>query len=231
MTDWWRLTSKQHSHRRINHGDWRCRVPAQGARCHRCGARRDGAHIAHHAGWRRRDAVRERHGLQSVRCLLVVVRNTDPHRLDNLESPYSQNLTSTWRKANCQPNYWRPGTVQPDPTQNCGPYKSVGAHNATSRVPLARLPSNAHQHNHDTIAMVAIDGNGRIAAGTSTNGLTFKIVGRVGDSPIPGAGAYADSDVGGCGETGGTSFRAHVCVFAYVAGMRTDASTRQMATL
>ncbi len=51
--------------------------------------------------------------------------------------------------------------------------------------------------------MVAIDAGGKVAAGTSTNGLTYKIVGRVGDSPIPGAGVYADSDVGGCGETGG----------------------------
>ena len=51
--------------------------------------------------------------------------------------------------------------------------------------------------NHDTIGMVAIDEFHNIAAGTSTNGLTYKIPGRVGDSPIPGAGAYADNDVGG----------------------------------
>ena len=50
--------------------------------------------------------------------------------------------------------------------------------------------------------MVAIDPAGNVAAGTSTNGMTFKIPGRVGDSPIPGAGAYADSTVGGCGATG-----------------------------
>ena len=38
----------------------------------------------------------------------------------------------------------------------------------------------------DTIGMVAIDFEGRIAAGASTNGKTFKIPGRVGDSPITG---------------------------------------------
>ena len=50
--------------------------------------------------------------------------------------------------------------------------------------------------------MVAIDTTGSVAAGTSTNGATFKIPGRVGDSPIPGSGAYADSDVGGAAATG-----------------------------
>ncbi len=36
----------------------------------------------------------------------------------------------------------------------------------------------------------------------STNGLNHKLVGRIGDSALPGAGAFADSEVGGCGETG-----------------------------
>ncbi|GJP48155.1 hypothetical protein CLOM_g7432 [Closterium sp. NIES-68] len=55
---------------------------------------------------------------------------------------------------------------------------------------------------HDTISMVAIAQNGAMAAATSTNGLTFHVPGRVGDAPIPGAGAYVDSSVGGCGATG-----------------------------
>jgi N4-(beta-N-acetylglucosaminyl)-L-asparaginase len=41
-----------------------------------------------------------------------------------------------------------------------------------------------------------------MASGTSTNGLTHKVPGRVGDSPVPGAGSWVDSDVGGCGATG-----------------------------
>jgi len=56
--------------------------------------------------------------------------------------------------------------------------------------------------NHDTIGMVAIDRNGDLCAGTSTTGLAFKIKGRVGDSAIPGAGAYVDNDVGGVAATG-----------------------------
>ena len=50
--------------------------------------------------------------------------------------------------------------------------------------------------------MVTIDGKGGVAAGTSTNGANHKVPGRVGDAPVPGAGAYADAEVGGCGATG-----------------------------
>lgn len=52
-------------------------------------------------------------------------------------------------------------------------------------------------YGHDTIGMVAIDKNGSIACGTSTNGAAYKIPGRVGDSPIMGAGAYCETGVGG----------------------------------
>ncbi|KAJ1525931.1 hypothetical protein ONE63_009119 [Megalurothrips usitatus] len=56
--------------------------------------------------------------------------------------------------------------------------------------------------NHDTIGMVAMDSEGRLAAGTSTNGARHKIPGRVGDSPIPGSGAFADQEVGAAAATG-----------------------------
>lgn len=42
-----------------------------------------------------------------------------------------------------------------------------------------------------TVGAVAIDGNGRLAAATSTGGIALKLPGRVGDSPVPGAGNYA----------------------------------------
>ena len=65
------------------------------------------------------------------------------------------------------------------------------------------LANSKHQvHGHDTIGMVAIDVNGSIACGTSSNGAAFKIPGRVGDSPIMGAGAYCDIGVGGATGTG-----------------------------
>ena len=55
---------------------------------------------------------------------------------------------------------------------------------------------------HDTIGMLVKNENGKIAGGCSTSGLAFKMQGRVGDSPIIGAGLYVDGDVGGATATG-----------------------------
>ena len=55
---------------------------------------------------------------------------------------------------------------------------------------------------YGTVGCVAVDRNGNIAAGTSTGGMKFKRVGRVGDSPLIGAGVYADNWLGGASSTG-----------------------------
>ena len=56
--------------------------------------------------------------------------------------------------------------------------------------------------NHDTIGMLAIDKKGDIAGACTTSGLAFKLQGRVGDSPIIGAGLYIDNEIGGATATG-----------------------------
>ncbi len=56
--------------------------------------------------------------------------------------------------------------------------------------------------NHDTIGMLAIDSNGDISGACTTSGLAYKMKGRVGDSPIIGAGLYVDNEVGGATATG-----------------------------
>ncbi len=55
---------------------------------------------------------------------------------------------------------------------------------------------------HDTIGMITIDKNGDIAGACTTSGLAYKMRGRVGDSPIIGAGMYVDNEVGGAAATG-----------------------------
>ena len=55
---------------------------------------------------------------------------------------------------------------------------------------------------HDTISLLAQDSIGNLAGACTTSGLAFKIPGRVGDSPIIGAGLYADNEVGAAGATG-----------------------------
>lgn len=56
--------------------------------------------------------------------------------------------------------------------------------------------------NHDTIGMLAIDNNGDIAGACTTSGLSYKMKGRVGDSPIIGSGLFIDNEVGGAVATG-----------------------------
>ncbi len=53
-----------------------------------------------------------------------------------------------------------------------------------------------------TVGAVALDQNGNLAAATSTGGMPFKLAGRVGDSPLVGAGAYADNRTGAASATG-----------------------------
>lgn len=56
--------------------------------------------------------------------------------------------------------------------------------------------------NHDTLALLAMDADGNIAAACTTSGWAYKLPGRVGDSPIIGAGLYVDNAVGAAGATG-----------------------------
>ena len=56
--------------------------------------------------------------------------------------------------------------------------------------------------NHDTIGMLGISDSQEIVGGCSTSGLAYKMAGRVGDSPIIGAGLYSDPEIGACVATG-----------------------------
>ena len=61
---------------------------------------------------------------------------------------------------------------------------------------------NQLEENHDTISMLAIDRDGRLCGACTTSGMAFKMHGRVGDSPIIGAGLFVDGEVGGAAATG-----------------------------
>lgn len=56
--------------------------------------------------------------------------------------------------------------------------------------------------NHDTIGMLALDTEGRLSGACTTSGTAWKMHGRVGDSPLIGAGLFVDSEVGGAAATG-----------------------------
>jgi N4-(beta-N-acetylglucosaminyl)-L-asparaginase len=56
--------------------------------------------------------------------------------------------------------------------------------------------------NHDTIGMIALDMNGNLSGACTTSGMAFKMHGRIGDSPIIGAGLFVDNEIGAATATG-----------------------------
>ncbi len=63
-----------------------------------------------------------------------------------------------------------------------------------------QLPINIE--NHDTIGMIALDAHGNLSGACTTSGMAYKMHGRVGDSPIIGAGLYVDNEIGAATATG-----------------------------
>ncbi|XP_039397568.1 N(4)-(beta-N-acetylglucosaminyl)-L-asparaginase [Mauremys reevesii] len=116
---------------------------------------------------------------------------------EDLTTQNSLSIYLKWLNQSCQPNYWK--NVIPDASKSCGPYKQAKQLNSEEWI---NSQKRINIHNHDTIGMIVIGGSGNVAVGTSTNGAVHKIQGRVGDSPIAGAGAYADSTTGGAAATG-----------------------------
>ena len=83
-------------------------------------------------------------------------------------------------------------------------------------------------HTYGTINMDAVNANGDIASVTTTSGLSWKLPGRIGDSPIIGAGQYCDNEVGAAGSTGRGEANIKVCgAFLAVEFMRQGMSPEQ----
>ena len=82
--------------------------------------------------------------------------------------------------------------------------------------------------NHDTIGLLALDKEGDISGACTTSGLAWKMHGRVGDSPIIGAGMFVDNEIGGCCATGvGEAVMKTLGSFLIVELMRQGASPQE----
>jgi beta-aspartyl-peptidase (threonine type) len=96
---------------------------------------------------------------------------------------------------------------------------ALEAEQARQRGKLARRASEAEQHG--TVGAVALDAHGNLAAATSTGGYTNKLAGRVGDSPVIGAGTYADNSACAVSGTGtGEYFMRALLAYDVAARMR-----------
>ncbi|WP_010231646.1 N(4)-(beta-N-acetylglucosaminyl)-L-asparaginase [Gillisia marina] len=82
--------------------------------------------------------------------------------------------------------------------------------------------------NHDTIGMLCIDENGDLAGACTSSGLSYKVNGRVGDSPIIGSGLFIDNEIGGAVATGmGEAIMKSVGSFLIVELMRQGKSPQE----
>jgi isoaspartyl peptidase/L-asparaginase-like protein (Ntn-hydrolase superfamily) len=74
--------------------------------------------------------------------------------------------------------------------------------NPMGKAPAADRPQEPLPYGHDTVTVLALDQKGSLGGACSTSGLAHKLPGRVGDSPIIGAGLYVDDRAGAAGATG-----------------------------
>ncbi len=130
----------------------------------------------------------------------------------NLLTEHSRKIWLAW-KASTSFN-WRPGIDSPEWTSKSaalrgnGPLDSPEFHERLAdicghdEVLMARAMEVIADPPTGTINCLAVNEKGEISGTTTTSGLSWKIPGRVGDSPIIGAGLYVDGDVGGAGSTG-----------------------------
>jgi N4-(beta-N-acetylglucosaminyl)-L-asparaginase len=112
----------------------------------------------------------------------------------NLLTEHSRKIWLAWKAASSM--NWRPGIDSPEWKEHIsaifdGDEKQI----AYAERVIAHPPTG-------TIPCMAVDANGDISATTTTSGLSWKIPGRVGDSPIIGAGCCVDNEVGAAGSTG-----------------------------
>lgn len=150
---------------------------------------------------------------------------------EDLLTDKSRRIWLKWKETLSEQDDWLPDPNEPNPDvaeffrRNSRPttgWGTGGPELADAGVKMRfRRPTG-------TIHCSGLDASGNISCTTTTSGLAFKIPGRVGDSPIIGAGLYCDNEVGSCGSTGrGEANLQNMSSFAAVELMRQGASPEE----
>ena len=147
------------------------------------------------------------------------------HQWENLLTPEARQRWHEWKRSLSQQDDWI------DPAERLANRTSpTSSQNPAHSPNSARSPSPTRSHG--TINCNAINAKGEISGVTTTSGLSYKIPGRVGDSPIFGAGLYVDNDVGACGSTGRGEANLKTCAsFLVVESMRGGLSPEEAGLL
>src|SRR6266446_3077423 len=124
----------------------------------------------------------------------------------NLLTEHSRKIWLAW-KASTSLN-WRPGIDSPEWKDKLS---AIFGDTPEDQALLAYAQRVVQHPPTGTIPCMAVNEKGDISATTTTSGLAWKIPGRVGDSPIIGAGCYVDNEVGAAGSTGKGEENIKVC--------------------
>lgn len=116
-------------------------------------------------------------------------------------SPEAKKAYDNWLKK----SEYKPPPINVENKQGHGPFEPAKLNNGECP-PLGMNEKDnirgGDAGNHDTIGMVAMDAMGNLSGSCTTSGAGFKMRGRLGDSPIIGAGLFVDNEVGACTATG-----------------------------
>ena len=130
-----------------------------------------------------------------------------------------------WREQRSDRDDWGPPEhIPPEATE-----QGDGGGGDESDAELAFQRAEEHLHRYGTTNVLAVDSNGDVAGITTTSGLAFKIAGRIGDSPVIGAGLYVDNDVGAAGATGRGEDVIKSCASYYIVMRMRDGMSPQEA--
>ena len=144
-------------------------------------------------------------------------------RTQNLLTEESRQMWHRWRSRLNASDPWLdvpPSGAERRPSSNAPPPRDPDSHVWHDAEGIA--------YTYGTINMNAVDARGNISSVTTTSGLSWKIPGRIGDSPIIGAGQYCDNTVGAAGSTGRGEANIKVCgAFLAVELMRQGKSPEQ----
>ena len=134
---------------------------------------------------------------------------------ENLLTDHSRKIWLLWKETQSNRDWWGPGVGAPGwtPPDKTGPRDNSGMIRYDRLEEMAArlgIPSEMRREAitkalhppTGTIHCSAVNEKGEVSGVTTTSGLAWKIPGRVGDSPIIGAGCYTDPDVGSAGATG-----------------------------
>ncbi|MBL8189967.1 MAG: N(4)-(beta-N-acetylglucosaminyl)-L-asparaginase, partial [Acidobacteria bacterium] len=130
---------------------------------------------------------------------------------EDLLTEDSRKIWLKWKEEMSDNDAWGPSPNHPKPA-SASSKKIAGLLNTPADVAFNEWAMDViRRRPTGTINCLAVDANGDISGVTTTSGLAWKIPGRVGDSPIIGAGLYVDNEVGAAGSTGRGEENIYIC--------------------